>query len=256
MRVALQFCLYLITPISPMVSGVSHTTQQQLPASFCPGEPIQIAWHRYYPYSYLDPKSQKLVGEDIRYISEIFDDLGCKIEFVRMTWGRTLLEIENGALDMTLYAYKTEDRAKRFLFSEPYRTQPIRLGILNKNKHKWQIKSLDDIRAFKLTVAADTHVWAGNVFEEFTKRYKGVHVFHVHSMNRRLEMLMSNRVDVIVGDPLAMEHEAKVSGVFDELFIVDFALYDSAVHLVLKKNRFSSTFVERLNKQLVQKSQY
>ena len=160
-----NFLLGLILLLS-MSSFAEQLAQKN--TAICSEKPIRIAWHNYYPFSFRDNQTGAPLGRDISLVIQICDTMGCAYQFVHMTWGRTLLEVEKNAIDMSMYAYKTPDRMKRFKFSSPYRTESVRIAILEKNRNQWDIRSLNDLAHYDMTVAVDAHVWAGEEFNALT----------------------------------------------------------------------------------------
>lgn len=222
----------------------------------CPNEELLIAWHEYKPFSYIDTAIHELVGLDISLLTSILDKLGCKYHFSKMTWGRTLTELSKGTVDISMYAFLSEDR-KQFHFSIPYRHESVRMALLNKNLTNWDIKQLSDINDYRLAVATDKHTWYGEEFNAFLKNPHSNILFHIHGIENRLDMLIKERVDIMIGDPLSILLSATELGLAHKIYIHPYPIYDEPVHFIFSPNsalineNLIDTFNSALNTHLI-----
>ncbi|HEU0152588.1 MAG TPA: transporter substrate-binding domain-containing protein [Arenimonas sp.] len=72
----------------------------------------------YPPFHYLDEDGQA-AGRDVQLVRAIARDQDLQVEFSLVEWGRTLSLLERGSVDM-VPMFITEDRARRFDFSQPF----------------------------------------------------------------------------------------------------------------------------------------
>jgi polar amino acid transport system substrate-binding protein len=245
-----KYLLLFFLFISSLALGKSESKAQLVessPVVNCQQSTLTVAWHRYYPYSFLHSESGELLGNDVSLIANLLNKMGCKHSFIYMTWARTLTEIDKGNVDIGMYAFKNQKREKRFVFTEPYRSESVRIAILNENKAKWTINNLSDFEKYDLLVAADTHVYAGQEYEEFKNMNSGKHIIHIHGIERRVKMLLSGRVDAIIGDPLSIKYEVDKQTKENRYFIDEFIIYNNPVRFIFKKDKFDKAFIERLN---------
>ncbi|NOU49305.1 amino acid ABC transporter substrate-binding protein [Pseudoalteromonas sp. JBTF-M23] len=238
---------------------VSSQAKPIKPSSTCGQNKLLIAWHPYKPFSYFNDSEDALIGYDIQLLSSILDNMGCKYEFVQMTWKRTLVELERGHIDIGMYAYKTKSR-KDLNFSKPYRNEVVNIAMLSKNGNKWSISQLSDLNAQGVVVATDKHTWYGKEFERYFERYlaaaKASQIFHIHGLKNRLDMLVAGRVDAVIGDPITMR--LYMQEMHNEaLYIHPYKIYDEPVHFIFSKlsgeinDDFLSRFNDELSRQLV-----
>lgn len=73
---------------------------------------------RYPPFHFLDEDGQA-AGRDVQLIRAIARDQDIEIEFSLVEWGRVLAQLERGSVDV-VPMFISEDRAQRFLFSQPF----------------------------------------------------------------------------------------------------------------------------------------
>ncbi len=76
---------------------------------------------------------------------EVFTILNIELEIARpLPWKRQLRRLTEGRLDMIMGAYFSEQRQKKYLYSDPLLTEEIRVFV---HPEKWfDFKTLDDLR--------------------------------------------------------------------------------------------------------------
>lgn len=213
--------------------------------SSCRDKPISIAWHEFKPYSYYAPNGDKVIGKDIRMLSRILDKLGCQRRFVYMTWPRTLTEVSNGSIDMSMYAYQLAERKGMMLFSKPYRAETVNVAVLESNT-QLVIDTVEDLFSQKLTVVADLHAWQGEEFERLYAANPGNFV-HVHDPERRMLMLLNSRSNAIIGDRTSLLEEAGKLRSEHLIKILPLELYRNEVHFIFNPKTIDHSFVSRFN---------
>lgn len=94
---------------------------QPAPLTVCadPDPPPSFYWVR-------DAQGQRtgeLAGFALQTVQAAFQRAGLAVAFIgTLPWARCMKEVETGAVDFALGAYHDEDRARRFVYSRPYRT--------------------------------------------------------------------------------------------------------------------------------------
>ncbi|WP_052098348.1 substrate-binding periplasmic protein [Paenibacillus stellifer] len=82
---------------------------------------IIIATGNYYPFEYLDPQTQKLVGYDIDLGNKIGEKLGVEVEWKEMQFTALIPSVQNGQVDMGIAAmYITDERKAAVDMSDVY----------------------------------------------------------------------------------------------------------------------------------------
>lgn len=219
-------------------------------SSLCPAEPITIAWHDYEPYAYLNKGESLPSGDDIRLIVNVLDVMGCEYRFTYLTWLRTLSELKSGNIEIAPFAYITPERLMFLDFSDPYRTEKVRLFVLADNANKWPIFNLSELSSYGIRVAADKHTWYGDEFAQAISRdHRGQYV-HVHSTIKRVKMLLAGHVKAIVGDPKTIRLHSEKMNVLEKIAEHPYQIYEESVHFALRKNYFSQEFISAFNNEL------
>ncbi len=105
----------------------------------------------YYPHAipfcfYNDNK--ELVGYDVSFALELAKDLGCRLEFVPLNYGKISQELNANLYDLAMSAVPmTETKLTTINFSEPY--LEARFVFITKDKRRKEFISYDLIRANK-----------------------------------------------------------------------------------------------------------
>lgn len=249
MKFISQTMLYLfIIPLSSLLNGTLAVANEHISA--CQERKLVVAWHEYKPYAYYSEETQQVSGLDIELLTSLLDEIGCQYEFTRMTWQRTLLELEKGRVDIGIFAFLTEERIMKYNYSKSYRDESVRIAMLSENHEKWPIKSLSDFDKYQLKFAHDTHVWAGETFQKFIDKNAEKYFVHVHGTKTRLEMLLKGRVNGIIGDPLTIQLEAEALGKSELIEFADIAIFDNPVHFIFSKQSTDQVLVDSVNKTL------
>lgn len=104
---------------------------------------LVIATSNYYPFEYLDPKTQKLVGYDIDLGQAIADKIGVPVEWKEMQFTALIPSIQNGQVDIGIAAmYITDERKAAVDMSDAY----LATGMsLVKRSDDTSINSIDDL---------------------------------------------------------------------------------------------------------------
>ena len=111
---------------------------------------IVIATGNYYPFEYLDPATNELVGYDIDLGNHIAEELGVDVEWKEMQFQALIPTIQNDQADLVLAAmYITEEREAVVDFPEPYLETGM---VLVRQKDDTRITSVDALDGMRIGV--------------------------------------------------------------------------------------------------------
>ncbi len=100
-------------------------------------------WPQYYGISYIDSRTQKLVGIDSDLAIELAKDLGVKLELVKSSFPTLINDITNDKCDIAMFAIgNTKSRRVKMRFTTPHLQSDIYAITTKTNK---KIKSWEDI---------------------------------------------------------------------------------------------------------------
>ena len=137
------------------------------------------------PWTYHDD-SDALVGYDVDVAKAIGEKLGVEVQFIEGEWDGLLSGMEAGRYDMVINGVDvTEDRAKKYDFSEPYAYIRTALVVRADNT---AITSFEDL-AGKTTANS-----IGSTYMELAEQY-GATVSGVDTLDETITMVLQGRAD-------------------------------------------------------------
>ncbi|WP_163835573.1 substrate-binding periplasmic protein [Spartinivicinus ruber] len=100
---------------------------------------------------------QPFYGEELpdyglvsKIVVEAYKRSGYKVKFHFHTWARCMIEIEAGRIDATPIAYYTEERAKKYYYSDAFMDSTIVFFKHVKNNISW--RSLRDLQSYRIGI--------------------------------------------------------------------------------------------------------
>jgi len=162
-------------------------------------------WPQYYGISYIDPRTQNLVGIDSDLAIELAKDLGVKLKLVKSSFPTLINDIRNDKCDIAMFAIgNTKDRRAKMRFTTPHLRSDI-YAITTKANRK--IKSWDDIDKKGVVVSVAKGTYHEPVMKEKLK-YAKLQV--IKGFKQREDEVQSGRADVFMTDfPYAKKMIAK-----------------------------------------------
>lgn len=138
-------------------------------------------------------------GLAIAIVREAFDRAGYTTSVTIESWPRTLEGVEFGIYDVIAAAWYTNYRAKKYAFSEPYLSNSMRL--IKRKDRRLRVESLADLAGLRVGVVRDYAYGEG--FDQATDFVK----IPQNHVIQNLLMLVDGKIDLTVGDELALRHE-------------------------------------------------
>lgn len=164
-------------------------------------------WPQYYGISYIDPRTQKLVGLDSDLAKELAKDLNVNLKLVESSFPTLIEDVTSDKCDIAMFAIgNTEVRRAKMRFTTPHLESDIYAITTKTNK---KINSWDDIDKSNVIVA----VAAGTYHEPVMKsRLKNAELLIIKGFKQREEEVQSGRADVFMTDyPYATKMLAKTN---------------------------------------------
>lgn len=122
----------------------------------------------FAPFEFEDIATGKRIGIDMDLLAAIAEDQGFKYEIQALGFDAALTALESNQADGLIAGMSiTEDRVKKFDFSEPYFDSGVVMGIAADNE---EIQSYEDLRGKKVAVKNGTE---GATFAESIKEQYG-----------------------------------------------------------------------------------
>lgn len=158
----------------------------------------------YPPFSFVD-ESGKLAGFEVELSEALAKELGVKAKIQPTKWDGILAALESKRLDAVVNQVTiSEERKKKYDFSEPYTISGIQALVLKKNLDTLNIKSAADLAGKKVGVGLGTN------YEQWVK--ENVPKAEVRTYDddpTKFQDLKNGRIDATLIDRLAALEYAK-----------------------------------------------
>ncbi|WP_213878373.1 cystine ABC transporter substrate-binding protein [Pseudomonas sp. dw_358] len=150
----------------------------------------------YPPFSFQD-ESGKLTGFEVEFSEALAKQLGVKVKFQPTKWDGILASLESKRLDVVINQVTISDeRKKKYDFSEPYTVSGIQALIPKKNAG--QIAKADDLAGKKVGVGL------GSNYEQWLKDNEPKAIIKTYDDDpTKYQDLRIGRIDAILVDRLA-----------------------------------------------------
>ena len=183
----------LVINIRPMVIVFTLLCAHQALAA-----DLKLAASSWPPYTGEDLPGNGLA---ITIVRQAFDRAGYNTSVTIESWPRTLEGVKLGIFDVIAAAWYTKERARKYTFSEPYLSNSMRL--IKRKDTQLQVASLTDLSGLRVGVVRD-YAYG----EEFDRARHFMKIPQNHVIQNLL-MLVNGKIDLTVGDELALRHEIK-----------------------------------------------
>jgi ABC-type amino acid transport substrate-binding protein len=152
-------------------------------------------WPEYFGISYLDPRTQKLIGIDSDLAKELAKDLKVNLEFVESSFPKFISDITENRCDIAMFAIgNTESRRAKVRFTTPHLESDIYAITTKENK---KIENWDDIDKEGVVVAVAKGTYHEPIMKEKLNNAK---LLVLDSMHAREKEVQSGRADVFMTD--------------------------------------------------------
>ncbi|MCZ4282536.1 cystine ABC transporter substrate-binding protein [Kiloniella laminariae] len=150
----------------------------------------------YPPFNYQDENGE-LVGFEVDVAKAIAERLGVTAEFVPTKWDGMLAGLETERFDViTNQVTITEERQKKYDFSQPYTVSGIQVITLKDNQNDYTVPA--DLEGKKVGVGL------GSNYEDWlTANVPGAEVSTYDENATKLQDLLVGRIDAFLNDRLA-----------------------------------------------------
>ena len=152
-------------------------------------------WPQYYGISYIDKRTQKLIGIDSDLAVELAKDLNVNLTYVQSSFPTLINDIKSDKCDIAMFAIgNTKQRKEQMRFTSAHLQSDI-YAITSKTNKK--INSWEDIDKKGVIIA----VAKGTYHEPIMKnKIKNAQLLIINSFKEREDEVQSGRADVFITD--------------------------------------------------------
>ncbi|NNG00174.1 MAG: amino acid ABC transporter substrate-binding protein [Desulfobacteraceae bacterium] len=215
-------------------------------------KPIVLAWEPWEPYQYLNDRGE-LTGLGVDMLNAILLNMKAPYKWQETPWKRVLKDLEEGFLDAGLGASKTPEREQWAYFSDPYRTESVVLFVKKGSSANYAFQNLRDIIGadFKLGVARGYYY--GETYDELATNVEFQKNIEEVKVNENLyKMLIKDRIDGFLADPVSGTAGLKTLGFFTQVEIHPMQVYSDNIHIMFSKKRVTPEYVRKFNQSLAE----
>jgi cystine transport system substrate-binding protein len=149
----------------------------------------------YRPFSYHDPKTNKLTGYDVDVTNAVAKQLGVKVAFQETQWDGIFAALDSKRIDLIANQVSiTPERTAKYSFSTPYTVSP---GVIITRADDTSITSFADLKG-KTTAQSNTSDWYA------LAQKSGANVQAVEGWAQAIALLTQKRIDATVNDKLTL----------------------------------------------------
>ncbi|MGK5076914.1 substrate-binding periplasmic protein [Janthinobacterium sp. HLX7-2] len=208
---------------------------------------MTMALEQWPPYVYRDAQGS-YTGLDLELLRAIFKEARCTLVILpELPTARRQLLFQKGGLDLMLAASDTSERQSYARFSVSYRDEAV--GVFGKagdaavQRH---IGNFGQLARGTATLLAPKVGWYGADYAAARPALeKDGRLNTFGSFHQGVRMLDAGRADLLMGDVLAVRHEARQQGV--ALTALPFLALRAPVHLMLNARSTSTADLARLD---------
>ncbi|MGM0519760.1 MAG: substrate-binding periplasmic protein [Campylobacterota bacterium] len=152
-------------------------------------------WPEYYGISYLDPRTQKLVGIDSDLAKQLAKDLDVKLKFVPSSFATLIEDVNSNKCHIAMFAIgNTKAREDKLRFTTPHLSSDIYAITTKSNK---RINTWEDIDKKGIVVAVAKGTYHEPVMKQ---KLKNAQLLVVNSFKARVQEVKASRADVFMTD--------------------------------------------------------
>ena len=199
------------------------------------------------PYQMFEPDGN-VKGLQITLVRKIADEIGCELNFTKLSYYDAQQALKKGIIDMQLNAAYTKERARFAHFTSPYRAEFMLLYSTPKYLERCQTSSLQELIRDGFRLAVQNGIAYG---PELTKIQNipelNSKLFYVESSIYHLKLLRENNMDGVVDDPTVVAYRASINSTHDDLFSCPIVVSHEPLSFMLSKKTISRQFVTKMN---------
>ena len=152
-------------------------------------------WPQYYGISYIDPRTQKLVGIDSDLAVELAKDLGVRLQYIQSSFPTLINDVTTDKCDIAMFAIgNTASRRSKMRFTSPHLESDIYAITTKTNK---KITSWEDIDKKDVILAVAKGTYHEPIMVKILKNAK-LHI--IQGFKQRENEVESGRADLFITD--------------------------------------------------------
>ena len=190
----MRYLFFLLFTLMILFSS-SHAKQNRLETIITNKELKVCIWPQYYGISYIDPRTQKLVGIDSDLSKELAKDLNVKLTLIKSSFPTLIQDVTSNKCDIAMFAIgNTPSRRAHMRFTSAHLESDI-YAISSKTNQK--INTWKDIDKTGVVVAVAKGTYHEPIMKE---KLQHASLVVIDGFKQREEEVRAKRADVFMTD--------------------------------------------------------
>lgn len=201
-----------------------------------------------FPPLAMKDSNNNWIGTDLDYTKALLDKVGCRFNIVITPWGRGIEMLKQGRVDLMLNVSWNAERAKRFHYVGPHRTEIIRL-VSKKGSlpliHSWrQLETID------ATLMRQRGSDFGEQFNNMLVKNPNLKSKLIELANNevRLNMIRKGRATGFFADSAYIEYQIKTNPEYAILEMHPLIIRSNPVYFAFSKKSLDEDLMKKINK--------
>jgi polar amino acid transport system substrate-binding protein len=196
-------------------------------------------------------KNQLLINKDLKLLQKALAKLDCQVKFVKMPWARSIVELENGRVDILDGAYKTAQRQRFAWYSDFVSDSYSVLFMRKKDFKKHPISSLQDITKHQLRIGTQFSAVYSDEFNQLLADKNFATLIHPNTSRTALwNMLKIGRIDGFISELSQGQNELESINLTTQIGPTDFVVSTQPMHYIFSKKSINVDFVKAVDREL------
>ena len=192
------------------------------------------------------------ISRDLKLLLKALAKLDCQVNFVEMPWARSIVELENGRVDILSDAYKTAKRQRYAWYSDFTSDSYTVLFMRKEDTGKYPLSSLQDITKHQLRIGTQIGAIYSDEFNQLLADKNFASLLHPNSSRKALwNMLKRDRIDGLISELTRGRNELKNLDLTAKIGPSDFVVSTSPTHFIFSKKSVSVDFVKAVDRELL-----
>jgi polar amino acid transport system substrate-binding protein len=200
----------------------------------------------------IDTSNIQNVSKHMKLLHQAMTNLDCQVTFLKIPWGRSLVELQNGRVDIMGGAYKTKERQQFAWYSNFTYGPPSVLFMRNKDIGKYTLTSLQDIPKYQLKIGTEINVIYSDEFNQLLNDKNFSRLIYPNSSRKALwNMLKIGRIDGFISELSPGLVQLQSLGLDTTISPSDFVISTQAMHFIFSKKTMTYDFVKAIDHELL-----
>ncbi len=195
---------------------------------------IRVQVNDFPPYSYW--QDGRWQGSRVVLAERLAAKLHCNTEYLDIAWGRALLLMQQGKLDLMFNLSKTPEREQAMLFLAPHHTETLVLAVTSEMTEWHFISNLKELRLFPGTIALTQGGYMGPQFNAFAKDpIQAKKIVLMPHRKAKTELVLKGRAQALIEDKDYLQYAISNFPAYQKLVLTPLVLSQTPVYAALSR---------------------